>query len=32
VIQLMEKNGGRNLSLKIKNNTLVKAKTIASDN
>jgi len=29
VIQLMEKNGGRNLSLKIKNNTLVKAKTIA---
>jgi len=31
VIQLMEKNGGRNLSLKIKNRTIVKAKTISSD-
>jgi hypothetical protein len=26
VVQLMEKNGGRNLSLKINNNKLVKAK------
>lgn len=32
VIQLMEKDGGRNLSLKIKNKTLVKAKTISSEN
>jgi conjugative transposon TraN protein len=31
VIQLMEKNGGRNLSLKIKNRTIVKAKTFSSD-
>jgi conjugative transposon TraN protein len=31
VIQLMEKNGGRNLSLKIKNRTVVKAKTVSSD-
>jgi conjugative transposon TraN protein len=29
VIQLMEKNGGRNLSLKVKNRTLVKAETIS---
>ena len=32
VIQLMEKNGGRNLSLKLKNKTIVKAKIIAKDN
>jgi conjugative transposon TraN protein len=32
VIQLMEKNGGRNLSLKLKNKTIVKAKTISSNN
>ncbi len=32
VIQLMEKNGGRNLSLKLNNKTIVKAKTISEDN
>ena len=32
VIQLMEKDGGRNLSLKIKNRTLVKAETISFNN
>jgi conjugative transposon TraN protein len=32
VVQLMEKNGGRNLSLKINNREMVKAKTISTEN
>lgn len=32
VIQIMEKHGGRNLSLKINNGTIVKAKTILTEN
>jgi hypothetical protein len=31
VVQLMEKNGGRNLSLKINNREMVKAKTISTE-
>ncbi|MBN8788977.1 MAG: DUF4138 domain-containing protein, partial [Terrimonas sp.] len=31
IIQLMEKNGGRNISLKINNSRIIKAKLIASN-